>query len=568
MNKKIYVLFIGLALCVAARAQFPGWAWEQTPVGTASGYLDVSSCATDAGGNLYVAGNFAGPSIVLGNYALTTHDTGIGSSDFYLAKYDASGNVLWAQSAGGNYGCYSHGVAIDTSGNIYVCGWFFGDSMVFPGKVLRNQRIIVLIQAGNGFIAKYDPAGNFLWATAEDTTSYGVVLLNGIAASPAGGIYVTGAVESAPIIFNGDTVIQGLNNSSDALLMKVSSSGTVTWARNTGGSVNVFSAAQAVAVDRNNRAYTTGFYQGGSLLVGANTLGNAGSNDIFIDAYDAEGNSVWAQSAGGAQSDIAFGLASDASNNIYATGIFYSDSLTFGSITLNRHDTTTNSSDFFVVKYDSAGNALWAQQAWGDKYNHGQRIATDDLGNVFITGTFSSPTLNFGSLSLTSAGGDDGFIANYNTSGALQWVQAIQGPQNDYPAGVTGDGNGNCYVVGSSNSISIPFGNSTFTNPDTPAYAIFVVKAGTATGIIQPLVAAQFMLYPNPCFTGNCRLVLTDNMTGSTLKIFDISGRLIYKSEIENAVSQIPVLGFDAGVYVVTVTTAQNEISGKLIVGR
>src|SRR4028119_514970 len=83
---------------------------------------------------------------------------------------------------------------------------------------------------------------------------------------------------------------------------------------------------RAVAVDASGNTYVTGSYQyTADLDPGAgvaNFTSSGGTQDIFIAKFDASGNYLWAKSIGGTGTDITYGIALDASANIYITGYF------------------------------------------------------------------------------------------------------------------------------------------------------------------------------------------------------------------------------------------------------
>jgi Tfp pilus assembly protein PilZ len=217
-----------------------------------------------------------------------------------------------------------------------------------------------------------------------------------------------------------------------------------------------------------------------SIIFDSFTLTNAGAYDIFIVKYDAAGNVVWAQSAGGAYSEMGSGLSSDANGYIYITGAFESDSITFGSFTLTNAD--PGSTDIFVAKYDTAGNVVWAKSAGGNNYDAGYGISTDAYGKSYVTGYFSSGNIIFGSDTLINSGGADFFVAKYDTAGNVDWAKSANGPGGDDGYGISVDAGGNSYVTGMFWGTGIAFGSFTLTSAGD--YDIFVVKYDAAGNVV------------------------------------------------------------------------------------
>ena len=147
---------------------------------------------------------------------------------------------------------------------------------------------------------------------------------------------------------------------------------------------------------------------------------------------------VWAKAAGGTGTDEPYGIATDATGNIYITGNFGSSSITFGTVTLT-------SPGFFLTKYDANGNVLWAKSAGGSAYsNSGNAVATDASGNVFVTGSFPS-SLSFGTTTLTNTDNPDIFIVKYDASGTVLWARgstSSSGGDYSYGGGIATDANG------------------------------------------------------------------------------------------------------------------------------
>lgn len=111
---------------------------------------------------------------------------------------------------------------------------------------------------------------------------------------------------------------------------------------------------------------------------------------------------------------------------------------------------------------DPTPNITALASAGGTSYDEGNGIAVDASGNVYVTGSYNG-TATFGTTTKTSAGGEDIFVAKYNSSGVLQWVQSAGGTSEDWGNGIAVDGSGNVYVTGRYGSPAT-FGNNSLTS--------------------------------------------------------------------------------------------------------
>lgn len=171
------------------------------------------------------------------------------------------------------------------------------------------------------------------------------------------------------------------------------------------------------ATDTAGNVFITGSFTGSTISFGAYTLTNAGTNaNVFITKYAPNGNVLWAKSATGTVSDYGFSVSTDVVGNVFVTGCFQSPSTTFGTYTLTNAGTNSN---IFIAKYDANGNVLWAKSAGGIADDRGYGVTTDATGNVLVTGYFQSPTITFGTYTLTNSGNYDVFIAKYDANGNI-----------------------------------------------------------------------------------------------------------------------------------------------------
>lgn len=168
----------------------------------------------------------------------------------------------------------------------------------------------------------------------------------------------------------------------------------------------------------------------------------------------------WASKTGSTSNDEAHSIATDASGNIYTTGVF-TDTVDMdpGSSTYNL--TSNGQTDVYVKKYSSAGALVWAVQIGGTYADNASSIALDGSGNVFITGGFlgtvdfnpGTATNNHSSVPNTTIiyktfikERNDIFILKLNNSGEFVWVKTI---------GAGGEDAGNSIAVDNSNNILV-----------------------------------------------------------------------------------------------------------------
>ena len=242
------------------------------------------------------------------------------------------------------------------------------------------------------------------------------------------------------------------------------------WAKSTAGSS--FEDARSVTTDASGNVLVAGFFNSATVTFGSSTLTNAGTGnyDMFLVKYDANGNVLWAKNAGGSNIESANSVTADASGNIYVAGQFQSATITFGSTTLTNAGLT----DGFLVKYDGAGNVLWAKKAGGSSYDYAFSVTADASGNVIVVGEFQSATITFGSTTLTTAGLTDMFLVKYDANGNVLWAKGAGGSNYDVPFSVNADALGNVLVTGDFKSATITFGSVTLNNAGN--YDIFLAK--------------------------------------------------------------------------------------------
>ena len=153
----------------------------------------------------------------------------------------------------------------------------------------------------------------------------------------------------------------------------------------------------------------------------------------------------WIRQIGSSELDYSEGVAIDNNGNIYITGDFIDDNIyTAGGFTEDSLSSVNQSRvDAWITKYNTDGDLIWTKQIDSSEWDYSNGVATDDNGNVYITGS------TLGSLGGVNQGGNDAWVAKYNTDGDLIWTKQIGSSESDYSRGITTDNNSNIYITGS-----------------------------------------------------------------------------------------------------------------------
>jgi hypothetical protein len=354
-------------------------------MGSASGSDWGEGVAVDGVGNVYVVGVGSGD---FGPFTLS-------GTDVFVEKLDAGGSVLWAKGYTDHpYNDSLQDIAVDGSGNVYVT---HSDNLT---NTLINPNVDV-------FVTRLDPGtGNTVWS--DQFGSSGIDTGRGIKADAAGNVYVTGTFTGSVDFDPGPGTLilstgKGKRPPSWSFVLKLNTNGGVVWA-----DALPSATSNDLALDTAGNVYTTGSFGGTADFnpgKGTFNLTSAGSEDVFVSKLDTNGNFVWAKSMGGADHDVALGIAVDGSSNVYTTG-YYGDAagdvsdFDPGAGVYNL--TSAGNRDIFISKLDASGNFAYAAGIGSSGADEGFGIAVDPSNNIYTTGLFNgtvdfdpSPTSTF-----------------------------------------------------------------------------------------------------------------------------------------------------------------------------
>jgi hypothetical protein len=443
---------------------------------------DLGTKVAVSGNAVYLAGTYAGTSASFAGTTLTNAGTYANTTDLFVAKYVDNGTSAsngWATRVGGSAADAATG--LEASGtSVYLAGTFG------PGRnfLVSDQSLTGSFTLNTPFLAKYTDMSTrpaVTWATTltgADATAQGLAL-NGTALYVTGGYMGTLAVAGTSLTSTGFT--------RDIYVAKYVDKGSAIgsgWAATAGGPSSSgygYSSdpEQGVAVAANGSvvavAATTGelparFGPPPTLVVPANSiaLGQLSASTGAWQQVDAPQLS---------STSITRATTTDASGNIFVAGLF-TKSLAFGNTVL----VSQGAEDFYVAKWSPATNSwAWAVSGGGAGADRAVGVAVSGSA-VYVTGVFTG-TGYLAGTTLTSAGGDDMFVAKYvdnGTSATNGWAVRGGGAGGDQGAAIAASGS-NVYVTGAIGAGTSQVAGSTLTSAgSTDMFLAKYVDAGAA----------------------------------------------------------------------------------------
>ncbi|HXB10924.1 MAG TPA: T9SS type A sorting domain-containing protein [Bacteroidia bacterium] len=538
--KKVKLLCISIFVISSSFSYGQSWQWgEQTTGGTC--------ITTDGQGNAYLF-------------------------DGFVTKYDPAGNVLWATVPPTNsIHTAGAGSSADNAGNVYLTG-DFNDTIQFGPYTLLAPPFGI-------YLVKYSSSGSILWAKQ---TNYGggagpfFIEVISIATDKNGNALLTGVFEGN-VVFGKDTLY---STSSDVFIAKYDTAGNVLWAKAGVSNPTNLIGGYSITSDNSGNVLVAGFFEGG-LQFGAFPLNDYYSLDIFLVKYDANGNVLWANQGttqgggGGFAGNLC--VTTDLAGYSYITGSL-DDTVWFGNkmlISNNSHGS------FYLTKYDPAGSVVWAKTSKGTWA--GFALSSDTNNNIYFTGLdwagmdTVNDTLQFGGFNYVDPPTTNylnnyqgaRFILKCDTSGHVLCSSIIYGGTGDchYGTSIVSDPTGtNIYVAASSASDTMAFGPDTLIAVGYPYLARWN-PCNSEEGIPPINSACNVVLYPNPN-NGQFTIELSGLCEKSSVAVYNILGEQIYTAKINAATTQLDLSNNTSGIYLYTVLSETGRLvsDGKFII--
>lgn len=307
-------------------------------VGTPSGDI-ASAVALDSANNSYVVGGTEG--------SLASDNLGI--NDAFLLSFDTNGTERFRRQFGSNLDDGAVAVAVDAADNVYVAGF---TRLALPGQQSAGGSDI--------YVKSFDNQGNERWTvqfgSSRDDIASSLTLLDD------GSIFVGGSAEGA---------MPGNQHSGnrDGFIAKLTPAGGLDFIFQFGTQRN--DAITGLASDGGDNVYALGVTQG---LFGMNS---AGSDDVFVIHFNANGVTQVLEQFGTDRFDAAEGFALGSDGQLYLTGF------TQGSFTM---DGNAGGNDVFLLVLDSNLQRVRTEQLGTLDNESARSVAVSDNGTIYVVG--------------------------------------------------------------------------------------------------------------------------------------------------------------------------------------
>jgi len=252
---------------------------------------------------------------------------------------------------------------------------------------------------------------------------------------------------------------------------------------------------------------------------------NVHDSEVFLAVLDSLGNVLNAKRFGGNTWDYAEDLTSDAEGNIYLTGTTYSQYFMADSVVMYNSGFGLNS-DAFLLKLNSNLDLIWTKHIHGIYTQKARRLAGDNEGNIYLSGTISSTMALIGSDTLWgSLSYSTPYLLKISQDGILEWSRVFPSQSTNCTiSDINVDAGNNIWLSINYNGTLDVFGNALITNnyldnaliqvnPDGAYKQMYIIENTTGQQIV-PLDDDRLFIVGHFCCNGSLTFL---NMTLSSL---------------------------------------------------
>ncbi|MGA1362800.1 MAG: hypothetical protein ACO36A_07750 [Ilumatobacteraceae bacterium] len=483
---------VGLVIASAPPDVAHGWTTTTGSVSAflGSGMVTPNAVEVDANGNIYTSGTINNAATDFDPSPLTTYTLTPASANFtgYVAKLNSEGELQWAGLFTGSGTSRVNDIAVDSAGNVLAMGYFRGTIDLDPGSGTSTVQSSSSGFMDNFFAVRLSTSGALSWSHTLPVQSYGY----SVDVDSSDNFVVIGDYAGINVDFDpgaGTAPYSSTSSgSTNIFVWSVTSAGTHRWVKQATGTGTV---GKAVGTDSAGNVYICGTYQGSTTDFdpgpGLAQVASAGSQDFYLWSLNQSGAYRWVTTFGGSSGETCDGLDVSSSGNVVVSGTFYT-AIDLGR-DLSNEVTAVSGQDYFFGVFDSTGanSFIYGSDSTGI-WTRGM-----DGSSVWFAGRFTGTVdLNpDGAVTnnVTSRGGGDVYLVEFDLTGTFQRAFSFGGSSGTETPGAIAFSGGNIFIAGdfSSNPTNFNPGNGT---------AVNISATGSSSGFVNKLTSVGQVVVP------------------------------------------------------------------------
>ncbi|HMC97738.1 MAG TPA: T9SS type A sorting domain-containing protein, partial [Flavobacteriales bacterium] len=494
--KPLLLLSFGCSI-MSTMAQVPTTEWSRT----AGGFYQYEPYRSEASptGGFFTCG-----------YGEAVRDFGggvtVADSGFTIARYGATGDILWARPLTTEHGLevHVHDIAINSFGDLWLVGYFNSATLVIDGFTLNTAG------GPTAFMARFDGNGDAQFAKAWGEDGYSTNG-HGICTDALDRVYVIGSCDAPSLTVDAVTLVN-TGVGSQVVAFRFDENGMAE-----GGAISSNplpgSAGLNIAVDGSGNVYSTVRFNE-TLVVNGVTLSTSLANSVALTKFTSAGDLEWMHAV--AVCDP-LDLTLDLDGNAYVCGDIQAEADFDGDILV------PSVLDGFVSAYTGTGEYRWVVGVQGDIDNElCWSVALDSAQtNLIVGGTFVI-SASFGGVPMsTGSSPTDGFVMHMDTAGTVNWVKDMTGDGPTLFAEAHFDAEYHIFVSGVTQSLTTYLGEPVLNVNGNQA---FLARFGElTTGVPLAVENTELRIRPNPSsgaftidLTIDARVVIITDALGRT----------------------------------------------------
>lgn len=413
---------------------------------TGPGSQNVEALEFTNDGGYVVGGTFQGDTRIAG-VDLAASENG----DLFIAKMVSNRqDVEWVATARAQFGIDLGGIAVLDDGSIMLTGSIGGQG-VFGSLAVSN-----IAQDWDGFIAKLDSAGNWVWVQNAGGPGYDTG--TDITATTDGDVIVVGMF-TLDATFGG-TKLRSTGDGYDAYVAKIDGSGTWRWVLAGGGTGR--DGAVSVSGTDDGGAYVAGGFDADTVIGTTSLTRVDGMTDAFVAKVSTDGTWSWATAFSGHNYDFATATVASGDGGVIVA-LRVEDTVRYGN--------TGYAGSMRFAKIDRSGLVVWRTESVDSDSNKVLDLVRHEDG--YVGSGWFSDELALGDETRTALDRRDMMLVSISDAGELSWRGSFGGFYDDEATQIGVDRNGALLVAGAHQNAVVIDGSVVRSTDETGDVVIF-----------------------------------------------------------------------------------------------